>query len=275
MPKVRKVNISFDDMTKYWFGGNPWITYMNDAMHLIFPDGERFFIRSVQAYSDQIDDPQLKERVKAFIGQEVQHGKVHEEFWKVMREQGIDIDEFLNFYRSTAYDVIEKTATRLLGPEMALSVTAALEHYTAMMADMSFNDELTKLIPDSMALLFKWHAAEEIEHKSVAYDVFQKVDGRYSVRIGGFLIASVMLWLYVGIGQMMFIARDKDLNAMQLLASLPGQFEVTRRMIQGIGPSLLQYFKPGFHPDDIENYDIVENFFKEYEKTLLETAQTG
>jgi uncharacterized protein len=51
-----------------------------NSLHSVFPAGERYFIRSVKWFDKKIQDPDLKERVKAFIGQEVQHGMQHESF---------------------------------------------------------------------------------------------------------------------------------------------------------------------------------------------------
>ena len=43
-----------------------------------FPEGERFFIRSVLAYREQISDPKLLQEIREFCAQEAQHTLVHE-----------------------------------------------------------------------------------------------------------------------------------------------------------------------------------------------------
>lgn len=70
-PVVRtKLNFKLDEAPHFWFGGDPYLTRMFDALSLTFPDGERYFIESVRLFRDQIQDPDLKQRVADFIRQE-------------------------------------------------------------------------------------------------------------------------------------------------------------------------------------------------------------
>jgi len=253
LPVVRKIDFNLrDDIPLHWFNNDPMMTHYMNALHLVFPDGERFFIKSVQYFGDRIKDENLKERVKAFIGQEVQHGKGHESFWETLREQGFDLDVFLRFFHKTAINGIVPWGTKLFGPEMALSVTVALEHYTAVLADNAFeNRNLYEFMPEAMADFMYWHSAEEIEHKSVAFDVLQEVDGSYVRRAAGMVLSSWALFFYAFCGQAIFLTQDKTVK----LTDMPGHlFRFARLFMQTqggvIARNLLQYFKPDFHPDD-------------------------
>lgn len=94
---------------------------------------------------------------------------------------------------------------------MTLSLTTALEHYTAIMANALFHEPFanTDNIEPRMLELLHWHASEEIEHKAVCFDVLKEVDGNYYVRVSGMVLASIMLWSYIGMGQIYFIAKTK------------------------------------------------------------------
>ncbi|MDL5452834.1 metal-dependent hydrolase, partial [Escherichia coli] len=71
--------LSADDIPKYWMAGDPYRTRVMDAIQASFPDGERYFISSVRAFRNRIQDPELLQAVKDFTMQEGQHGQVHTE----------------------------------------------------------------------------------------------------------------------------------------------------------------------------------------------------
>ena len=72
-PVVRtQLDFKLDEIPRYWFGGDPFMTRMFDALSLTFPDGERYFIQSVRLFRDQIQDPELQQRVADFIRQEAE-----------------------------------------------------------------------------------------------------------------------------------------------------------------------------------------------------------
>ncbi len=74
----RRMDFQFDpDMPRYWFAGDQFKTILLTALSCTFPEGERFFVRSVRYYQKRITDPELRERVKGFIGQEAHHGNEH------------------------------------------------------------------------------------------------------------------------------------------------------------------------------------------------------
>src|SRR5262245_2329888 len=130
--RVRKSPASFGDrpLDRHWFAGDPITTALVNGLHLLFPAGERFFMRAVRHYADGIDDPQLRRDVKAFCAQEGAHAGAHEQVFRVLAEQGYPVDRFLAAYERKAYGRQEQIAPRRL----RLAVTAALEHYTAVLA---------------------------------------------------------------------------------------------------------------------------------------------
>ena len=131
-------------------------------------------------YADRITDPELSAQVAGFIGQEVTHGREHRALNERLQQMGYPtrrVDRMVRF------DL--RQAERRLGPRVCLAITAALEHYTATLAE-------TLLIkPEAQALLGQnevrsmllWHALEESEHKSVAFDVYRAVGGSERMRI--------------------------------------------------------------------------------------------
>ena len=142
-PVVRSnLDFKLSEIPRYWFGGDPFLTRMFDALSLTFPDGERYFIQSVRLFRDQIKDPDLQKRVADFIRQEAQHGIAHDKMNNLMREQGMPVDQFiqrLNYMMN--YDLKNRS------PEYNIAVTAAAEHLTALMAETFMDKRYFKKCP--------------------------------------------------------------------------------------------------------------------------------
>ncbi|MFN8237492.1 MAG: metal-dependent hydrolase [Chitinophagales bacterium] len=269
--KIRKVNFKFEKpFPKHWYNDNPIATHFMNAQHLAFPDGEKFFIRSVKAFAEVYkNDPELKKRVDNFIGQEGTHYAEHQKFWDIMESQDLQPMKFVDFFRKTAWNGIEHWArTSLtknnLGNRIALSVTVALEHYTAMLAESGIiNKDITEKMPQEMKDLFMWHAAEEIEHKSIPFDVLKRVDDSYALRVGGMAIATWGLWFYLAVGTAVLTYNDKDVKAKDIPKDL---FSFLSRFRQSFGGTLAkqfgEYFRRDFHPDQIDNYHLAEELLK-------------
>ena len=253
-PIPRRMQFDFDDVGKHWFGGNPVLTCRANALHMLFPEGERFFIRSVRHFQHQLEDPELVARVRGFYGQEGQHGRAHEATIEHMEAHGYVVRPFLERFVKVVVTL------EGLGPKsLGLAVTAALEHLTASLAELSFSDDHLDQAHPVMRDLFLWHAAEEIEHKSVAFDVFQEVDGRYWVRALGMALAVALLMSIWGWGYRTLLAQE-HLSAEQF------------RHWRSIGhrdneaayfkDCIAQYLRRDFHPDQVDNYGLAETWLR-------------
>ena len=185
----RSPGFGFEGLPRYWFADNPVRTHIANGANLLFPSGERFFVRSVRHYLTAIDDPALREQVQGFCAQEARHGAAHQRQFEVLRAQGYAPDRFLRAYEWVAWQVLEPS----LSPAMRLSVTVALEHYTAIMAEGALGFGALDGAHPKMEALLKWHACEEIEHKAVAFDVLARVAPSYGLRMAGMALATVGL----------------------------------------------------------------------------------
>lgn len=160
-----------DDVPRHWFGGDAFATHYMDALSSVFPDGEAFFVRSVLRFRDRIDDPVLQRAVAGFAGQEAQHSREHERHLALLAAHG-----YTGLARANrAMDRAMWLQNRLL-PRFSLAGTAASEHLTALLARRILERDaaFTRAMGPRMAELWRWHALEEAEHKSVAFDVLAR-----------------------------------------------------------------------------------------------------
>lgn len=275
--KVRNIHFNFEGVKKHWVINSAIATNFINSMHIVFPEGEKFFVRSVRHYQKQLNDENLKKDVIAFCGQEGIHAREHQRFWEIMEQQGLEPQKYADFLKTTAFSgkySFENNLKRIcnifqkgLGEKMSLSLTTALEHYTAILANALFHEPIANSdnIEPKMLELLHWHASEEIEHKAVCFDVLKEVDDSYYVRVSGMVLATILLWSYLGMGHIYFIAKDKDKSIIKM------PFEIlmlTKSVVfgeigKGLSAHLLDYFKKDFHPNQIDDRHLIEAFFKD------------
>lgn len=256
-PTVRKMNFEgLENLPDHYIANNAFLTHTVNAYHILFPEGERFFIKSVKAFADQVRDPGLSSRVKSFIGQEVQHGKEHEKILEILKTQGRPVSFMVKVYEWTAFHFFLPIFEFVFGKKLKLSVTAGLEHYTASMAEISIRHNLHEDAYGDMRNLLLWHACEEIEHKSVAYDVLQTVSKSYFLRILGFFIASFMFWGYSIFLQHWFLFSDKKVGFKKYFQDLRASREFGKILYPQIFRAALLYFQKDFHPDQTGGYEL-------------------
>jgi predicted metal-dependent hydrolase len=189
--KPRSPGFAYEEasLPRHWLMESALPTHVANGLNLLFPLGERFFVRTVHHYLDRVSDPVLLEQAKGFAGQEGRHAREHERFFKLLEAQGFRFQEFLEWYDHYAFDVIERHSPNWL----CLATTAAAEHYTALVAEAVLRGELLRDANSIASELLKWHAAEEIEHRSVAFDVLRAVEPGYAKRMAGLAMATATL----------------------------------------------------------------------------------
>ena len=168
-----------ESLSRDWHGGSAFVTAWFNAMSLLFPLGEKFFIDSVVHFEDRVDDPQLREEIAAFRAQESTHRVQHQKYNEMLCElRGYSLERFEKHERERM-----AWAYRELSPRRRLAGTVANEHLTAIMAhDMLMHEDAMISADPQIAELWRWHGVEETEHKAVAFDVFLAVGGTVSER---------------------------------------------------------------------------------------------
>lgn len=241
----------------HWFGGNPFVSHLVHALSFLFPPGEEMFVKSVNHFKDQIKDPDLRKAIKAFAGQEHLHSKSHYDFNLWIQKS---IPEAEAYCQSIARG-INRNYTRMekKKPIVNLAVTVALEHITAVMAAtfLSRPDMLEKIEPEVRSL-FIWHAIEEVEHKSVAFDVYQAVGGTYWLRVWAMMMSTLLLFSKTLYYQGKLLQKDGQLTnwsagmrALRECFGAGGFFTVLRGRY-------LDFFRRNFHPSQHNDQQLVD-----------------
>jgi predicted metal-dependent hydrolase len=257
-PRVRRFPWPSDvALRRWWFGGNPYATHRSNGLNTMFPAGERFFVRSVRHYLPQIEDPVLRARVKAFIGQEVQHGRAHAASFDAVEAHGFDLVRLQRKFERVAFGMIEPVAPAAL----CLSVTVALEHFTSSLATFALATDHLDEADEPMRQLLRWHACEEVEHKSVAFDVLQEVAPSYTLRVGGMVASLVLLGLMWEVMTRALLDQDDQIDPATLAEARRAYFE-DMAAHDWWGDCVAPYLRRDFHPDQVDNEVLAADWLR-------------
>jgi predicted metal-dependent hydrolase len=255
--RVRRPRLVDDLPPRLWFDGDVVATHLGNAAGLLFPLGERFFVRSVRKFAGRVTDPGLAARIRGFAGQEALHAREHERFFLALTGHGLDPAPFLRVYERLAYRGIEAVTPDVV----SLATTVALEHFTAVLAEEIFRADLLSRAHPWAAALLAWHAAEELEHRAVAFDVLQKVDPRYRTRVLGMVIATAGLAAFWGAATAYLLYQDhregRPVRAHDLATLRKNPRSIGRDVfLRG----LREYFERDFHPLKRDCMDLARRY---------------
>lgn len=252
-------NIRFDlseQLSKDWLDNDPFKTAFFNALSMTFPAGEGFFIESVKLFRDEITDPKLKQEISDFIGQEGIHSREHRKYNRMLCQ--------LRGYNQKKMEGRTEKLIQLgkdkMPPIAWLAATCGVEHLTAILGDKILKGWMISDAEPGMRSLWEWHSAEELEHKSVCFDVYTDVGGTYKTRKLTLRVATIrFLWNLLANSAYM-LRKDKKLwrwttlkCGFKFLFARDGVLREFRR-------DYLKYFDPDFHPWDDDNRYLLESW---------------
>jgi predicted metal-dependent hydrolase len=258
--EVRPLHFAVDaDVPRHWHGGRKAVTSFFDSLSVFFPPGERFFIQTVrEAVARGRGHESIGERlladVRAFCGQEGAHSREHAHYNEKLRREGYPVEAL------EARVEARLRRVRANAPlAVQLAITCALEHMTACMGALLLEDaRVLEGAHPVMAALWRWHAAEENEHKAVAFDVYEACGGGYRRRALVMTFVCLGFWARVIEHQVRMMHTDGALLSAREWADLARFLFVRPGALARFAPLLLRYYRPGFHPSEIDSSDLVD-----------------
>lgn len=248
------------DLPRFYFAGSPWKTHLANALSITFPSAEDCFIMDgVRPYLQAVNCPTLEAEARRFIGQESFHSREHDRFNQVLTQR---------YPGLVKIEALEAKSFRAIAARLPhrfrLALAASFEHMTASFANftLAYPDNFEGMEPEVRAL-FEWHAREEIEHKSVAFDVHNAMGGSHLTRIAALVLgASLMappiafnlLYLAYVDGILLNGALLKDFKRVRREdAARSGSPSILGLMLSEVLP----FFKPTFHPWDRDDRQLL------------------
>jgi predicted metal-dependent hydrolase len=270
--KPQRMGFEFgENVPRYWLDNSPFISHTMNALSVLFPLGEQFFVDSVRNYRDQITDPKLKEEVRGFIGQEAMHSLEHIAMNQHVRDQGMPVEDM-----EKQLEILLNSIAKRLPRRHQLAITCALEHMTALMANMLLErDDVREDMHETIRPLWVWHAIEETEHKAVTYDVYQQVGGNYAERAFYQLFTTALLGIMGSYFSARMMWNDRKNLSLKDTAKSLWRMWGKDGTFSSLIPNWLEYFKPGFHPWDHDNSELIAKFKAEIEGYIAPQYRKG
>ena len=251
----RRMKLDFDELLErgHVHPDNAILTSMIATLSGLFPPGEREFIQSVRLFMAEIHDPELLRQVELFSRQEGHHALQH--------RQVNAIFEQLGYCANKVAHMLEQEIERLTQErtrEQRLAITVVMEHYTASMAHFALScPEHFDVLPPAMRELLFWHAIEEIEHKAVAFEVYDRCVGdRRLLRRIALIQLFMFPWAVAGFQRMMLRDRGTRPSLAEFVEA--GKFLLgPRGLFVTVLPQYLAMLRPDFHPWDFDDSELV------------------
>lgn len=235
---------------RFWNGDDPARTIVLDAFSLMFPAAERFMLHAMQGVHDRLEDPALRRAVAGFVRQEASHARLHGAY-----NRALDDRDFMGTIQETRNARFIAAMDARIGTRRRIAASAGLEHFTTLIARRLLSDPALFAGADARyRRLWLWHSAEEVEHRSVAFDVHAALfpQGAWISRARAMASSLVMLNVLFWWNTAVLIEGARDRGRLRVWAGVlwltlggPGFF---RRTFW----STLAYLRPGFHPSGDE-----------------------
>ncbi|WP_078324733.1 metal-dependent hydrolase [Mycobacteroides salmoniphilum] len=216
--RPRNVHFEWDRSPLHWIPGDPYASHVVTALNLFLPVAERWFSALLSDALEYVRDERLREEIVGFIGQEAVHAKTHDEVLvDYVRRHGIDPVPFTRQLEwvATQYEHRSARANRTNRRKALASGTHALcaaEHYTGVLGHWALNNSWDEMgVDPTLCDLYRWHGAEEVEHRHVSYNVAKYFGMDYLAQVVSGVLVSLVFFVMLLRGTRFLVHEDPAL----------------------------------------------------------------
>lgn len=178
---VRKMKFGFrDDMDLVFIEGDPATSYLFVGAWMMLPHLEPFLIRTVQAALPSVQDAGLRDRMVRFCAQEGQHFRQHSEANEIVKRTHPAGPKLAELEAEVAAEFAAWSRDKPL--RFNLAYAEGFESMTCAAARAQIEVDMFAHMKEPIRSLMYWHIVEEIEHRSVCFDVYESVVGDWIYR---------------------------------------------------------------------------------------------
>ena len=268
---VRHMPFEFpDDIDPVFIDGDHKQSFAFIAGSLLLPHLEPYLIRSMKAAEKHVTNPDVLEGLKKFASQEGQHYQMHKKFNATIRRAGFPGLEALEQELSDDYRRFTSTKSLRFNLAYAEGFEAltmnAVKH---MMEPNGFGDDL----PVFMQMV-EWHFVEELEHRTVAFDVYDHVCGGYFYRlvVGAWAQWHFTRWIRRVTNYMLKANPQPKRGAKKVAKGMEAGPSIRSASVGNLMPGLLRIYLPNYSPHDVEISPGIQILADKYTKMAIKSA---
>jgi len=264
--QVRRIPFRFDEgIDPVWHPKRHEWSHMVNGASLTMPYLEPFLIKTVREALDHVSDPQLKEDVQGFVGQEGAHYRNHRRYNDILKRSYPELAEVEGMMERD-YARFQKRSLK-----WRLAYTAGFETMTIGMTEWLIKQrgDLFEGADANVTSLVLWHMVEETEHKNVAYDLYTHLyGGDYLAQQWGLMVGSWHVAWMSRKGYKRMLNRDGKWRSLRSRLSL---YAMVTRFFWNASPAMLRALIPGYHPSKVADPKWVDHWASAYDQ--LEDGQ--
>lgn len=256
---VRRVNFEYpDDFDPLWAPHLPEFAALANGVSLGMPYAEPLFIRAVRMAMPDLDED-LAARTETYIKQEVGHYTQHKRLNDLVAAHHPGVLRLQRWMDACAKWVSRRSK------RFNIAYAAGGETISYGVARWT-EQNLRKLMDRSepvAATLFLWHLAEEIEHKSSTYDVFEATDGKKRWYALAMAMGFVSISVFALVGAIIQLWGNKRLRypiTWFRLLRISGSLAFT------LLPVMVVSTLPGHHPRQFADPVFLRQWIHEYDE---------
>jgi predicted metal-dependent hydrolase len=231
------------DLDPAWNRRRPEFAAAANAVSLLMPYAEPYFVRSVRAVYGHLG-PAARAEAEAYVRQEAAHHAQHRRFNDLVVARHPALAR-LERVVARAFRALGRRSERY---SMAFAAGSETIAYSLARWTERHLDELFDGADPVPATLFAWHLAEEVEHKTAAFDVYAAVDGSRWRYTHASLLSLALLTFFTWVGTVIQLAGTGRLWSPVAWWRLV-HWAVSFGFV--LFPTMLVSALPGHHPRDL------------------------
>lgn len=257
---VRRMRFPYPESPKAWWNpARPEFSHVVNAASLGMPYLEPYLIDTMRKAKERITDPALLKDVDLYIGQESTHFRQHQQWNKRLSDLGYKAVPEMEAILKADYEAFAKNRSFAFNVAYAEGFEAMALTIGHMLVEE--REHLFGGADPAVASLILWHFVEEIEHKTVTYDVFKALDGRYAWRIYGMFYAMIHIMARTRQGYRAMLIED---GLWFTFASRLALYRLLTRIFWRLTPRILRILKPSYDPREVPDPAWVQDWWRQH-----------